>query len=69
MLEGFIEYLNDLGGNYAGSFSRICNLNSQLNQQKRDYEEKITELEAKKEELEARVEELDEWSKERLKKH
>ena len=48
MLDGFIEYSNDLGGNYAGSFSRRCNLNRQLNQQKRDYEEKIAELEAKR---------------------
>ena len=37
----------------------VGNLNGQLYQQKRDYEEKIEELEAKKEELEAKVEELD----------
>ncbi len=59
MLDGFIEYSNDLGGNYAKSYSKISNLNGQLYQQKRDYEEKIKELEAKKEKLEARVEELD----------
>jgi hypothetical protein len=40
MLDGFIEYSNDLGGNYAGSYSKISNLNDQLYQQKRDYEEK-----------------------------
>jgi len=41
MLEGFIDYSNELGGSYAGSYSRISNLNSQLNQQKRDYEEEL----------------------------
>ena len=41
MLEGFIDYSNELGGSYAGSFSRISNLNSQLIQQKRDYEEEL----------------------------
>ena len=50
MLDGFIDYSNDLGASYAGSYLRISNLNSQLNQQKRDYEEKIAELEAKLEE-------------------
>src|SRR5947208_17048309 len=41
MLEGFIDYSNEIGGSYAGSISRISNLNSQLIQQKRDYEEEL----------------------------
>ena len=59
MLEEFIESSNELDGSYTENYSKISNLNNKLNQQKRDYEENIVELEVKKEELEARVEELD----------
>jgi cell division protein FtsB len=59
MLEGFIDYSNDLGGSYAGSYLRISNLSSQLNEQRKDYEKKLEELNAKQEKLEARIEELE----------
>src|SRR2546421_7480857 len=60
MLEGFIEYSNDLGGSYAGSWSKISNLNSQLSQQKQEYEEKIHQLEEKQKQLEMQLEESEE---------
>jgi len=56
---GFIEYSNDLGSSYAGSYSRMSDLTNQLNQQKRDYEGKIKVLEAKLEEKDIRIEELE----------
>ena len=43
MLEGFIDYSNDLASEYAGSWSKISDLNSQKFEQKQEYEEKLKE--------------------------
>ena len=43
MLEVFIDYSNDLASKYAGSWSKISDLNTQKFEQKRDYEEKLSE--------------------------
>jgi len=52
MLDGFIEYSNDLAGDYAGSWSKISNLNAKNYKQKQEYEEKIKELNKYKEQIE-----------------
>jgi len=43
MLEGFIDYSNDLASEYARSWSKISDLNSQKFEQKQEYEEKLKE--------------------------
>src|SRR5262249_37044990 len=64
MLDGFIEYSNELGGSYAGSFLRMDNLSNQLNEQRREYKSKLEELEKSKDqsikELEEEIKELKE---------
>ena len=52
MLEGFIDGSNELASDYSRSWSKISSLNNQLNQQKRNYEEKIKELNKYKEKVE-----------------
>jgi len=59
MLEGFIDYSNDLASEYSESWSKISDLNTQKIEQKEKYENQIAELELKNEELETKVEELD----------
>ena len=56
MLEGFIDYSNELASDYASSFSKISSLNAEKFEQKREYEEKIRNLEAEINELVERVE-------------
>jgi hypothetical protein len=68
MLEGFINYSNDLAGSYAGSWSTISSLSAEKYEQKQKYEEKITELNKYKEQvkdLERKLTEtLSVWQKE-----
>ena len=52
MLEGFIDYSNDLAGSYAGSWSTISSLSAEKYEQKQKYEEKIIELNKYKEQVE-----------------
>ena len=56
MLEGFIDYSNDLASEYAGSWSKISDLNSQKFEQKQEYEEKLKEKEEQIKELEEALE-------------
>jgi hypothetical protein len=56
MLEGFIDYSNDLASKYAGSWSKISDLNSQKFEQKQEYEEKLKEKEEQIKELEEALE-------------
>ena len=56
MLEGFIDYSNDLSSEYAGSWSKISDLNFQKLEQKQEYEEKLKEKEEQIKELEEALE-------------
>ena len=56
MLEGFIDYSNDLASEYARSWSKISDLNTQKFKQKQEYEEKLKEKEEQIKELEEALE-------------
>ncbi|CAI2192458.1 943_t:CDS:2, partial [Funneliformis geosporum] len=59
ILEGFIDFSNNLALEYLGNWSKISDLNTQKIEQKEKYENQIAELELKNEKLETKVKELD----------